>query len=114
MSKKNTGKKSAGESTEDKTDYRFRAEDFYSKLREQNNKCPLTGRELEADNTTAEHIKPLSKGGEHKIDNIYLVDKEVAKLKRTMHDEEVVELAAAIIQTVGADFGYGIKKLKRP
>lgn len=91
-------------------EYKFRAMDFYELLEEQEYRCPLTGRELTPGNTTAEHIVPLRQRGEHCRANIYLVVKTVAKIKRYVAEEELVQLAADIIRTKGAHYGLAIRK----
>ena len=53
----------------DKTKYNFKVSDFRELLEIQEKKCFLTGRELTPENTYAEHIQPLGKGGKRqKID----------------------------------------------
>lgn len=92
--------------------FRFRTEHFYQLLDSQQYRCPITGRELTPQNTVAEHRQPLRKGGMHELANIILVDQEVSKLKRYMNDDEVVRLAADIISTLGAKYGYKLTKAK--
>jgi len=93
-------------------EYTFRSKDFYELLDKQKYKCPVSGRELTPENTTAEHIQPLRLGGNHCKNNIYLIDKDVAKLKRYMDEKTVIKLAADIIQTRGSELGYGLRKKK--
>lgn len=75
----------------------FRAAHFYALLEQQEYRCALTGRELTPENTSAEHIIPLRKGGRHELANIFLVDDAVAKLKRYYSDEEVIQLAHELV-----------------
>lgn len=79
----------------------FRAAHFYALLEQQEYRCALTGRELTPENTSAEHIIPLRKGGKHELSNIFLVDDAVAKLKRYYSDDEVIQLARELVTHAG-------------
>jgi hypothetical protein len=84
--------------TRDDTDrYVFRAQDFYALLEKQEYKCALTGRTLTPENTSAEHIVPIRRGGKHELANIFLVDDAIAKLKRYATVEEIFTLAREIV-----------------
>jgi hypothetical protein len=72
--------------------YSFKSQDFYTLLDKQKYRCAISGIELTPENCTAEHILPLRKGGKHELSNIYLVDENVSRLKRTLTEEEVVEI----------------------
>ena len=82
-----------------KTEYKFRSQDFYKLLESQNYRCPVSGRKLTPENTTACHKVPLKRGGTHCFENIYLLVAEVARLKKDMLDEELVALCEDIIKT---------------
>jgi len=87
--------------------YTFRAKDFYFLLeKKQNYRCAISGIELTPGNTTAEHIIPLRRGGKHELSNIYLVDENVARLKRNLMEEEVIEIARRIV-------GFRAEKTRR-
>lgn len=92
--------------------FKFRSEHFYNLLKTQNYKCYLTNRELRPENTNAEHIKPLRAGGKHEAKNICLVDEIVSKLKRYYTVEQIIEVAADIIETRGKEYGFRITKKK--
>lgn len=50
---------------------------FYKKLLERDgNKCFYTGAEMTRENTSIEHLIPLSKGGKNNLDNLVLCLKE--------------------------------------
>lgn len=85
----------------------FRAAHFYALLEQQEYRCALTGRELTPENTSAEHIIPLRKGGKHELANIFLVDDAVAKLKRYYSDEEVILLAHELVAYARKRAGEG-------
>jgi hypothetical protein len=91
--------------------YKFRAADFYAMLESQEYKCPLTGRELTPESTTAEHRIQLQAGGVHEKENIYLIHKDVGKIKRFMSEADVVRLAFDILQTKGKEYGIQAKKI---
>lgn len=99
--------------TKAKSTYKFMAKDFYEMLEKQEYRCPLTGRELTPDTTTAEHRIPLHDGGNHEKDNIYLINKEVGRIKRYMTEAEVLRLAFDIIKARGQEFGYQAKKISK-
>lgn len=62
-------------------------------------KCALTGQQLRPDNTTVDHIVPLSRGGDHDITNVQLVTTEANKAKGTMLTSEFVALCRAVCAT---------------
>ena len=95
-----------------KEKFKFRSKHFYNLLNTQEYRCYLTNRELRPENTNAEHIKPLRAGGKHEAKNICLVDEMVAKLKRYYTVEEIIKLAAEILQARGKKYGYRITKKK--
>jgi hypothetical protein len=91
--------------------YKFLAKDFYEMLEKQNYKCPLTGRELTPETTTAEHIVQLQAGGIHRKENIYLIHRDVARIKRFMSENDVINLAFDILKTMGKAYGFTAKKI---
>lgn len=90
----------------------FKAAHFYELLDRLQYRCPYSGRTLTPQNTVAEHRQPLRKQGQHKADNITLVDFEVAYLKRYLTDEETLQLAVDIVNTLGKQHGLRIAKKK--
>ncbi|MCB1175841.1 MAG: hypothetical protein KDK39_19860 [Leptospiraceae bacterium] len=113
MTKRKSPNKNKKQPQPEPEQFVFRAQHFYELLENQAYRCALTGRELTPENTTAEHIIPLRTHGEHRYDNIYLVDEQVSKIKRYLTDEDVVELAAEIIETRGYEFGYALKRSRQ-
>ncbi|MBL8019415.1 MAG: hypothetical protein JNM27_07100 [Leptospirales bacterium] len=77
--------------------YSFRTKDFYALLERQKYKCALSGLDLTPQNTIAEHIVPLQQGGKHCFANIYLVETRVSKLKRNLLEQDVIDIAKAIV-----------------
>jgi len=91
--------------------YKFAAKDFYTLLDKQEYRCGLSNRELTPENTDAEHIVPLDSGGTHTPDNIYLIVRDAARLKRHLTEVQVIELCYDILKTRGADFGITVTKV---
>ena len=94
-----------------KNNYKFRANHFYQLLETQDYTCPLSGRKLTPENTTAEHIIPLQAGGVHELSNIYLIHKDVGRIKRHLSEADVVRLAFDILQTNGKKYGFQAKAI---
>jgi len=92
----------------------FKAKDFYALLDRQKYTCPLTGRELRPENTTAAHIVPLRKGGKHEVGNIYLVVNDLLDIKKNLTDEELVTLCYDVLKTIGEHHGYSVEKTEIP
>ena len=91
--------------------YKFAAKDFYALLEKQQYRCALSGRELTPETTDAEHILPLDSGGTHTPDNIYLIVRDAARLKRHLTEAQVIELCFDILKTRGKEFGYEATKI---
>jgi hypothetical protein len=90
--------------------YRFTAKDFYALLEKQKYTCPLTNRELTPESTRAELIIPKERGGLNAFENIYLLNRDVAKMKRSMLETEIFDLAVDIVKTMGRKRGYSLRK----
>ena len=93
--------------------YRFNAKDFYRKKDEQEERCALTGVELQPHTCDIAHIAPLHKGGEHCYENIELVHRDVVKWARELTDDEILEYAVMIVEHLGAKKGYQVLKSGR-
>ena len=91
--------------------YKFTAKDFYALLEKQQYRCRLSGRELTPENTDGEHILPLELGGQHQPENICLVVRDVARLKRHLTEQAVVELCYDIIKQRGLEFDFKVSKV---
>lgn len=89
------------------SNFRFTPEDFRNLLIQQDYKCFLTRLPLNAQNVDAEHIKPLRKGGKHRIENICLVIDSVRELKRFHSEKEIYQIAKLLIKV------YESKKTKK-
>ncbi len=84
----------------------IRAKDLYALLEAQSYRCALSGRELTPEITDAEHIVPLDAGGEHTPDNIYLIVKDAARLKRYLPERDLMQLCFDILNHRGKTYGY--------
>ena len=104
----NSKKKSSKPDTTQK--YKFKVEDFRELLEKQSKKCYLTGRELSPENTYAEHIVPLGKGGEHSRENIVLIIEMLSKLKRYYTTEEIINMAYDLLSYRGGEYGIKISR----
>lgn len=91
--------------------YKLTAKDFYALLDKQQYRCRLSGRELTPENTDGEHILPLEFGGQHQLQNICLIVRNAARLKRHLTEEAVVELCYDILKTRGLEFGFKASKV---
>ena len=54
--------------------------------------CALSGRRLTPETASIDHIVPMSRGGDHDISNLWVVDHHVNSAKGTMTVEEFVSL----------------------
>ncbi len=94
----------------EKSNYKFKVSDFRDLLESQEKKCGLTGRELTPENTFAEHILPLGKGGSHSKNNIILVIDMLSKLKRYYTTEEIIDIAYDILAYNGKKYGIKVSR----
>ena len=77
--------------------------DLRELLEEQKYKCALTGEVLTPDNTTFDHIEPLSKGGSSLKDNLQAVTKISNQCKSNLEMADFLELCFKIIKYRGKE-----------
>ena len=65
-------------------------------LERQAYKCALSGRPLTPDDCSLDHVTPVSRGGEHVIDNIQLVTRAINTAKHTMTNEEFISMCCDV------------------
>ncbi|MDC3141423.1 HNH endonuclease [Alphaproteobacteria bacterium] len=69
-------------------------------IAEQSFKCAITGRNLTPENTTGDHIVPLSRkdlNPSTNASNVWIVDRNVNKLKSNLTYDELLTLAKEIV-----------------
>lgn len=67
-------------------------------LQHQRHRCALTGRTLEPNTASLDHIIPVRSGGEHAIQNTQVLHKDVNKAKTTMTNDEFIQLCLEVVQ----------------
>ncbi|GIW80420.1 MAG: hypothetical protein KatS3mg105_2227 [Gemmatales bacterium] len=61
-------------------------------------RCALTGRPLTPDMASLDHVVPVRNGGEHRIEKVQVLHKEVNRAKSTMTNEEFVQLCREVVE----------------
>lgn len=61
-------------------------------------KCAMTGRALTPETASLDHMVPVSRGGQHVMDNVQVVHSEINGAKRTMLPEEFLALCAEVVE----------------
>jgi 5-methylcytosine-specific restriction endonuclease McrA len=61
-------------------------------------RCALTGRPLTPDTASLDHVVPVRNGGEHRIENVQVLHKDVNRAKSTMTNEEFVQLCREVVE----------------
>ena len=60
-------------------------------------RCYLSGRLLEPETASADHMLPTSRGGTHAIDNICVVDRDINRAKGTQTISEFVAMCREVV-----------------
>lgn len=71
--------------------------DLYSLAKQQKCRCALTGDKLTRDNISADHIVPLSKGGNNVIENLRLTTYDVNIVKNSLSDSEFLLICNKVV-----------------
>ena len=66
-------------------------------LQAQGYRCALTGRPLDADSATLDHRVPIARGGEHAVENVWIVHSDANRAKGTLTAEEFIRLCSDVI-----------------
>lgn len=74
------------------------ARSLYQLLIRQDKRCAISGVELTTETVSIDHIVPLSKGGEHVMQNVHLVHRVINRMKGTMGHEELLDWCRKIAQ----------------
>lgn len=72
--------------------------ELFTQLERQRYRCALSGLELTVDNATADHITPVQKGGETKIENIQWLHGDFNRMKGTMTNDEFIEACRLVVE----------------
>lgn len=80
---------------------RVTAKAIYGLIESQEFKCALTGVELTPDVTALDHIIPLSRGGDHSIENAQAVYAKVNRAKGTMTNDEFIAMCRQVVAYCG-------------
>ena len=65
-------------------------------IEEQNFRCALSDRKLTPETASLDHIIPLSRGGSHEIDNLWVVEHLVNSAKGTMTVDEFIAMCSDV------------------
>jgi len=80
--------------------YVLKPMELWGLLKRQRMLCGLTGRRLNRDNISLDHIVPLSKGGSNEPNNLRFVHIDSNIFKMDMDDSDLLELAKDIVKTL--------------
>jgi 5-methylcytosine-specific restriction endonuclease McrA len=80
--------------------YVLKPMELWGLLKRQRMLCALTGRMLNRDNISLDHIVPLSKGGSNEPNNLRFVHIDSNTFKMDMDDSDLLELAKDIVATL--------------
>jgi 5-methylcytosine-specific restriction endonuclease McrA len=80
--------------------YVLKPMELWGLLKRQRMLCGLTGRMLNRDNISLDHIVPLSKGGSNEPSNLRFVHIDANTFKMDMDDSDLLELATDIVKTL--------------
>ncbi|MGE3807074.1 MAG: HNH endonuclease, partial [Gemmataceae bacterium] len=72
--------------------------DVLTLIKNQQFRCALTGRLLEPDTASLDHVVPVSRGGPHSIDNAQALHKDVNRAKGTLTNDEFIELCREVVR----------------
>lgn len=70
--------------------------DLMKMLDAQGSTCPLSGRTLTPQTASLDHKVPVSKGGGHSLDNLWIIDNVVNRAKGTLTIEEFVSMCIEV------------------
>jgi 5-methylcytosine-specific restriction endonuclease McrA len=73
------------------------AAEIYDLVKTQEFKCALTGRELNPQTASIDHMQPLSRGGEHSVSNLQVVHYDVNQAKGTMTQDEFIAMCREVV-----------------
>jgi 5-methylcytosine-specific restriction endonuclease McrA len=77
---------------------RITAKQMRGLVESQGYQCYFSGITLTPETASVDHLQPLSKGGEHTIENLAVVHRDINAAKGTMAEEEFIELCERVSQ----------------
>ena len=72
-------------------------------IEDQDYRCALSGRKLEPDTSTLDHKVPRSAGGEHTMDNVWFLHRDVNRAKGTQAVDEFLRMCRQVCQYFEGD-----------
>ncbi len=60
--------------------------------------CAISGRTLTPETASLDHIVALGRGGQHAIDNVWVVDHQVNTAKGTLSLDEFIEVCRDVVR----------------
>lgn len=65
-------------------------------LEHQSYRCALTGRALTPETASLDHIVPVCRGGDHRIENTQVLERSVNRAKGTLTNDEFIALCGEV------------------
>ena len=73
----------------------------------QKHRCALTGRKLEPETASLDHVVPVRSGGAHAIENTQVLHRDVNRAKSTMTNEEFIQLCCEVAKQASLQSLHG-------
>jgi CRISPR/Cas system Type II protein with McrA/HNH and RuvC-like nuclease domain len=67
-------------------------------LEKQQYRCFFTGRRLDPETASVDHMLPVSRGGCHTIDNVCIAHMDVNRAKGTLTVDEFIEMCREVVE----------------
>jgi hypothetical protein len=77
--------------------------DLIGLVESQSYACALTGWPLKPETASLDHQIPVSRGGDHELSNLQVLDYRVNKAKGTMTNEEFIDMCRAVYLSQSQD-----------
>jgi len=76
----------------------------------QKHRCALTGRKLEPETASLDHVVPVRSGGAHAIENTQVLHRDVNRAKSTMTNEEFIQLCCEVAKQASLQSLHGTEQ----
>jgi 5-methylcytosine-specific restriction endonuclease McrA len=84
------------------------------RIREQDHRCALTGREIDILTLEVDHILPRCDGGSDELHNLQLVCRDANAAKGALSNDQLIELCRDILSTLAPELiGHAILEAER-